>query len=285
MSAISRSFRPRTVAVALGREIDVAEDVAAVRRGHERFRAVLHPLHRDAEALGDRGRDVLFAVDVDLGAEAAAHLGRDGADLILAEAGHRGDERLEDVRVLGRRPDGHRLLARLEVRDHASPFHRAWRETLVHHPLRDDDLGLGECGIDRGVVHLSGRAHAGAARHQRDGQVVRERRVNDGRLPGHGELEIHDRRQRVIRHDDRVCGIASDVAIGRDHDRDRLAAVADRVDRDRAVIRRRERRPDRHRRQELGDLRAGEDGFDARPWPSRRWCRSNGCVRARRRCA
>ena len=49
----------------------------------------------------------------------------------------------------------------------------------------------------------------------------------------------------------------------RDHDRDRLAAVADRVHGDRAMVRRRERRPDRHRRQELRDLRAGEDGFDA----------------------
>ena len=29
------------------------------------------------------------------------------------------------------------------------------------------------------------------------------------------------------------------------------------------MVRRRERRADRHRRQEFGDLRAGEDGFDA----------------------
>ena len=107
-------------AVALRRQVHVGEDVAAVRRRDERLRAIFRPLHRDAEALGDRRRDVLFAVDVDLRAEAAADFGRDGADLILAEAGHRRDERPQDVRVLRRRPDGHRLLARLVVRDDAA---------------------------------------------------------------------------------------------------------------------------------------------------------------------
>ena len=87
--------------------------------------------------------------------------------------------------------------------------------------------------------------------------------MNDRRLPGHRELEIDDGRQRVVGHDDGVGGVASDVAIAGDDDGNRLAAVADRVDGDRAMLRRRERRADRHRRQEFGDLRAGEDGFDA----------------------
>ena len=47
-------------AVALRREIHVAEDVAAVGRGHEGLRAVFRPLHGNAEALRDRGRHVLF---------------------------------------------------------------------------------------------------------------------------------------------------------------------------------------------------------------------------------
>jgi hypothetical protein len=50
--------------------------------------------------LGHRGRYVLFGVDVDFGAEAAADFRSDGAHLILAHAEHRGDHRAQDVRVL-----------------------------------------------------------------------------------------------------------------------------------------------------------------------------------------
>ena len=67
-------------------------------------------------------------------------------------------------------------------------------------------------------------------------------------LPCHRLLDVDDRRQLVVVDDDRVGGVAREVAIGGDDDGDRLAAVADRVDGDRAMIRRRERRADRHRR-------------------------------------
>jgi hypothetical protein len=86
--------------------------------------------------------------------------------------------------------------------------------------------------------------------------------VNDRRLAGHGLLEIDHRRQRVVLHHDRVRGISSDVAIAGHDDGDRLAAVADGVDRDRAMLGRGERRADRHRREELGVLGAGEHRFD-----------------------
>jgi hypothetical protein len=57
--------------------------------------------------------------------------------------------------------------------------------------------------------------------------------------------------------------MASEVPIGGDDDGDRFADEAHLVDRDRAVLRRRKRRPDRHRSEKLRQLRAGEDGFDA----------------------
>ena len=82
-------------------------------------------------------------------------------------------------------------------------------------------------------------------------------------LAGHRQLGIDDGRQRIVRHDDRVRGIASDIAIRRDDDGDRLAGEADDVGRNRAMLGRREWRPDRHRREELGDLRAGEHRLDA----------------------
>ena len=123
------------LAVALGGQVDVADDVAPVRRRDERFRAILHPLDRHAEPLRDGRGDVLLGVDVDLGAEAATDLRGDRAHLILAQADHRRDHRLQDVRVLRRRPDRHRLLAGLVVRDDAARLHRVGHEALIHHPL------------------------------------------------------------------------------------------------------------------------------------------------------
>ena len=82
-------------------------------------------------------------------------------------------------------------------------------------------------------------------------------------FPRHRQLEIDDGRQRVVRHDDRICGIARDVPIpGHDH-RDRFAAVAHRVHRNRAMIRGGKRRADRHRGEEFGDLGAGEHRLHA----------------------
>ena len=98
---------------------------------------------------------------------------------------------------------------------------------------------------------------------QRHGDVVRKIGMNQRRLARHRPLEVDDRRQHVVRHDDRVGRVAGDVPIARHDDGHRLAAIADGVDGNRAMLRRRKRRADRHRRQQLGDLRAGEDGFDA----------------------
>ena len=59
--------------------------------------------------------------------------------------------------------------------------------------------------------------------------------------------------------DDRVGGIARGVAIGCDDDGDRLAGVTHDVDGHGMMRRRRERRADRHRREDLGDVGAGVD--------------------------
>ena len=61
-------------AVTLRRKLDVAEDVAAVRRRNERLGPILDPLDGNPQPLGHGGGDVLFPVDVDLRAEAAADL-------------------------------------------------------------------------------------------------------------------------------------------------------------------------------------------------------------------
>ena len=79
-------------AVALRRHVDVADDVAPVRGGQERFGAFLDPLHRLPELPGNGGQYVVFAVDLDLGAEATAHLGCNHPQLVLAKAQRRTEQ-------------------------------------------------------------------------------------------------------------------------------------------------------------------------------------------------
>ena len=90
--------------------------------------------------------------------------------------------------------------------------------------------------------------------HERHREVVREVRVDQRRLAGHGQLGIDDGRQRSYSTDDGVGRVARDVAIGGHDDRHRLAGVAHDVDGDGTMRGRRERRADRHRAEELGDL-------------------------------
>jgi hypothetical protein len=167
------------------------------------------------------------------------------------------------MRVLRRRPDGHRPLARLEVRHHPARLHRRRRKTLVDHSLLDDHFCLGKRRLDCRIVDRAAiGAHAGAARHQRHGEVVGKVGVDDRRLAGHRLLDVDDGWQRVVRNDDRIGGVPRQIPILRDDDGDRLAGEPDRVDCDGAVLGRGERRADRHRREEFRDLRAGEHRLD-----------------------
>ena len=235
-------------------KINVGDRAAAVDRRQERLGAILDPLDRQAEPFRQRGGDEFLAVDVDLGAEAAPNLRRDGADAVLPEANHLGDERSENVRGLRRRPDGHRLPARLVPGDDrravrwmtapggGSPSAARWWRPHWRTPARS------RCRP------LHPLADAGPDRHRSDADVVRKVRMQHRRLAGHRLFRIDHRRERLVIDGDRVGRIARDVAVGGDHHRNRLADVADHVHRNRPVLRRRKRRRHPHRRQELGDL-------------------------------
>ena len=88
--------------------------------------------------------------------------------------------------------------------------------------------------------------------------------MNLRRLPGHRLLGVDHRRQHLVIDDDGVGRVARGVAIAGDDHRHRLADVAHGIDRDRAMVGRWKRRADRHRTDELGNLRAGEHRLDTR---------------------
>ena len=82
MSATMSSSSARKLALVVEREPRGRNIVAAVAVGEEMLGALADPFHRLAQALGgDRGERI-FAIGKQLGAEAAADIGRDDAHLV-----------------------------------------------------------------------------------------------------------------------------------------------------------------------------------------------------------
>ncbi len=100
-------------AVVLGRDLDIVDHVAPVHGVHQVLLPALDPLDRAARHHGHVGHDEIFGQDIQLGAEAAAHVRRDHAHVIFGDAEHLGYVVLGEVGRLSARPDGqlvHRLV-------------------------------------------------------------------------------------------------------------------------------------------------------------------------------
>ena len=92
------------LAVGVQRELGMGDVIAAVRVGEEKLGPFGRPFDRTIDLLRRPGADGLIRIDEDLGAEPAADVGRDHAELVL---GRKPDERREhepsDMRILARR--------------------------------------------------------------------------------------------------------------------------------------------------------------------------------------
>ena len=163
------------------------------------------------------GDDGLLGVMVDLAAEAAAHVRRHHAQLVLGQMQHEGAHQQPDhMRVLA--GGGQRVLAgaALELADGGARLHRVRHQAVVEQVEPDDVLGARERGIGRGLV-ADVPVVADVA-----GRVVMHRdRVGFERLP-----HMRDGRQRLdldVQLLRRVLGVLPRVG---DHHRDRVADMA-----------------------------------------------------------
>jgi hypothetical protein len=123
-----------------------------MRVGQEGLAALGRPLDGAVELWPPRWRHVL-GVQEDLGAEAAAHVGRDHAHLVLGQAQHEGRHQQPlDVRVLV----GHvqRVLVRGAVVAGVggARLHRVGDQAVVDQVQLGDVRGAGEGGVHRGLV-------------------------------------------------------------------------------------------------------------------------------------
>ena len=152
---------PADPAVAVGREPEPLPLVTAVVHGHVAFAAGLGPLDRPAQLAGDQHGQHLFGRDLQLGAEAAADVGRDDPDVLLRDPGNQGQHDPENVRDLSRRPEGE-LPAHARA-DHRARLHRARDQPLLavraldHHGRVAEgrvQVALGEDEVEALVARL-----------------------------------------------------------------------------------------------------------------------------------
>jgi hypothetical protein len=224
---VAQQLDPRGEQLALlGRgHLHVLGDVAAVDGGEVALGALLDPLHRHAEPLGDRDRDRFLGVEVQLGAEAAADVRRDHPDLGLVDPGDQGHQGLEDVGDLGGGVEGELALGGDRRHHHATRLDRVGDQARVVVALLHHHRCLVEDPVHVAVLEPPGVHPVGAE------ALVEERGAVGERLLGAGD----DRQLLVVDLDrfGRVLGAAA--AVGHHHGDD-LTGVADPVLRHRPVV-------------------------------------------------
>lgn len=202
------------LAVAGRADADVVDLVAAVDGHLHVLAARRRPLHGPLELARDVGAQRLFAVDVELGAEAAAHLGRDDPEAVLGDPEHAGKLEAHEMGDLRRGPQRDRTGA--EVGHHAARLDRRSGRAVVDDAPLDDDVGLGERLVDvpaaqRPVVDLVGA----------------ELLVDERRAVLERGLGVDHHRQRLVVDEHVFRGVDHRVLVLADDDGHGVADVAD----------------------------------------------------------
>jgi hypothetical protein len=204
--------------------------VATVSVAQERLRTVGGPLDRAVDLLRGPGADGFFGVAVDLGAEAAADIGRHDAQLVL---GHAEDEGAQDqpqhMRILRRGVAGEAVGRAVVLADRRARLHRIRHEPVVVQVELRDVGGVLERGLGRRLV----------AELPVVAEVARRRLAMELRCAGlESGDRIDHRRQDVVIDLHELCGVARLAERIGDHHRDMVADVAHGVDREHGVRRR-----------------------------------------------
>ena len=192
----------------------LGHDVAAVDRRQVVLRALLDPLHRPVQAPGEREREELLRVYVQLRSESASDVRRDDAQLRLVEAERGGGEHTQEVRDLRGRVEGEVSRASRNGK-HGTRLDRVRDEPRLVVASRDDHVRVLELlarrvGVEAPHVALV-RAEVGVGER---GSVVERRR------------HVGDRVERLPVDLDELRGVLRLGARLGDHDRHSVSLVA-----------------------------------------------------------
>ena len=131
----------------------MADMIAAVRVGQERFAALSCPFDAAVELFGAPGQAHVFGVQEDLGAEAAADVGCDHAHLVFGQAQYEGcHQQALDVRILVGHVQRVFLGRAVIAADRRTGLHRVGDQAVVHQIEPGHVRRLGKGGIDLCLV-------------------------------------------------------------------------------------------------------------------------------------
>ena len=207
--------------------------IAAVRVRQERFGALRRPFDRPLDLLRRPGADRLFVVDENLGAEAAADVGRDDAQLVLGrDALKRRQHDPREMRVLAGRVERDDIGAFVIVAERGARLHRVGDRAIVDEIDLGHVLRRGKRRVGRGLVAEMPVEHCVVG-----GNLVHLRLARFG-----GARRVDDRRQNAVIDDDLLRRVPRlSVCIG-DDDGDGIADI------ERLAVSKRRKRPCFHRR-------------------------------------
>jgi hypothetical protein len=208
-------------AVAAAGDLDLAIRLARMVHRRQMLTPVLEPADRAAHMpRGERNQEVL-GIELATSAKAAANIVLDQIHLGRRQAQHRRHGIAIEERHLCRAEHRHPALYRIPFGKHAARLHRQRRMALDREPLALDVVGIAKRRV--GIAFDPGKDHRGVCAgffKQQDIASPRSLPIGDGRQLLDVECDRADpvlgQRRAVTQHDrDRLADIANPV--GRDH--------------------------------------------------------------------
>ena len=247
-------------------EFGAGEMVAPLVVADEALGAIRLPFHRALELARSPDRERVLGVDERLHAEAAADVGRDGAQLRLRQLQDRVGERVaHEGRALRPGVERRAIGRRIVIADGVARLHRVRHHAIVDQFDGGDPRGAGERRLGRGEI----AAIVVPVEHDVARDMVEQLR----RAGLHCRTRVDHGRQCIVFDLDRLGGVAGLIELLGHDQRHRLSHVAhfaDRQHRPRRVVARRavavlQRRDAGHVAETFGrDILAGEEEQHAR---------------------
>ena len=203
-------------AVAVERKARMGDEIAALEIGEETFGTVAEPFHRALEgARRERDQDRL-RLRIVAQPEAAADVGRNGANFFGRNAETVGDIGLQPHRALAAGERGDDPARLVESADRGARLELRIDDALGAERMLDHEVRAGESGVERRAI-----AQLLVHRDVRGRGVVEQRRAGRD-----GVAHVDDRRQRLVADGDALGRLARERGGLRHHHGDRLADVA-----------------------------------------------------------
>ena len=235
-------------AIAVERQAGPDQAVAAMDGAGKILAAVADPADRAAEAARRPQHQHPFRIENVLHAEAAADVGNADAKFFSADAKHTIGEQVADrVRAGGRGGQVQTAARGIELAQRAACLQRRSDDAVVDQLAFHDMGGVADRSLHRADLATVELERDVAPRLRPDRWGVRQNGIRDR----------DDRRQRRIVDNDGLGGIARGLGAFRDHERDRLADIANDVARQCVTGRHHQRRGHRnmgHRARQRPDI-------------------------------